>query len=550
EPTDCLPILLGADPDCTTKELTKHNDFGEELDYYDKHKVVYLYDFNPDIHKRALWKIERVGKKRAYQLSTTLANFNKDILTPKSQVEIKVVNVNKFLYDVDVTGIDVDHGSEPPFLFRELFLGDSTGVLGSLLNLFKSGISLQNFTKLEPKFDRVECILMNINTLQAEALKAYSPCDDFPCCQTVKLGNAYKAIADQIIKAKIEMSTIQNIANAQKKKLAELKDAQKKCQDMAAQIATLSAVEKRSADQDKQLADLNKKKCTDDQMKPFDEIVDLQKEVDASSVITEINSKLPSEIALRKLIVFIENIVAMNQTHAAGPFFPDGNLFDLQINIKTKDTIPDYFGIPAFANTIGGQLPVKYKGFVSFSSGSFISLEHRLINKTYDWQQVPYSGQTITDTTSYRLVESGKSRHPMGFAAMANMEWRVLRAVGIGSSVGVGLTIEKEPRPAYLAGLSIFFGNARQFAITGGMVGMEVKRLSNNYQSMADAQIKFKTKPTDAIKYYDEFKVGTFIAVTYTPFKSIARDSKSKSSTSKSSSSKAVKEDAKNKDSK
>src|SRR5690606_39437670 len=118
------------------------------------------------------------------------------------------------------------------------------------------------------------------------------------------------------------------------------------------------------------------------------------------------------------------------------------------------------------------------------------------------------SGQIITDTTSHQLVESGYTRHPLGFAALGNVEWKLWRSFGIGASVGVGLTIEREPRPAYLGGASLFFGNLRQFALTFGVIGMEVNTLSNNYKSMADAQIRVKTKPTTPIEEYKVFRIG------------------------------------------
>lgn len=83
--------------------------------------------------------------------------------------------------------------------------------------------------------------------------------------------------------------------------------------------------------------------------------------------------------------------------------------------------------------------------------------------------------------------------------------------------IGTGLSIEKLPRLAYLGGVSLFFGDLRQFTITGGFVGMQVNQLTKNYQTIADNQVIYKSRPD--IQYYKEFKVGGFISLTYTPFK-------------------------------
>jgi hypothetical protein len=61
------------------------------------------------------------------------------------------------------------------------------------------------------------------------------------------------------------------------------------------------------------------------------------------------------------------------------------------------------------------------------------------------------------------------------------------------------------------------FGDLRQFTITGGFAGMQVNKLTNNFQTIADNQTIYSSKPN--IDYYKEFKVGGFISLTYTPFK-------------------------------
>ena len=84
--------------------------------------------------------------------------------------------------------------------------------------------------------------------------------------------------------------------------------------------------------------------------------------------------------------------------------------------------------------------------------------------------------------------------------------------------MGVGLTIERDPRVAGLAGLSLFLGDSRQFAFTVGLAGMQVDKLNNNWQNVSDKQVIYTTEPQ--IEYYKEGKTGVFMAISYTPFKS------------------------------
>ena len=162
------------------------------------------------------------------------------------------------------------------------------------------------------------------------------------------------------------------------------------------------------------------------------------------------------------------------------------------------------------------QIPIVGKPFVSFSSGSFIALGKNMQNKTYAWQETVGNNNTV-DSSKYTLVESGYTLPPMGFCALGNLEWKISRSFGLGGSAGVGLSIEKSPRLAYLGGVSLFFGDMRQFTITGGFAGMQVNKLSNNFQTVSDNQTIYSSKPN--IDYYKEFKVGGFISLTYTPFK-------------------------------
>lgn len=228
-------------------------------------------------------------------------------------------------------------------------------------------------------------------------------------------------------------------------------------------------------------------------------------------------ANLPSEEMLRELIIFVNNMVAQNYIHTKDFISLNGNMLDLTLSISSKDSsaVKKLTSIKVDEH-IPIQIPIIHKPFVSFSSGSFIATGSHLQNKTYEWQETVGNNNTA-NSDSYTLVESGYTSPPMGFSALGNLQLKLCRSFGIGGSFGVGLTIENSPRLAYLVGGSLFFGDLRQLAITGGVAGMQVNKLTNNFQSITDNQVIYTSKPD--IQYYNEFKVGGFISLTYTPFK-------------------------------
>ena len=77
-------------------------------------------------------------------------------------------------------------------------------------------------------------------------------------------------------------------------------------------------------------------------------------------------------------------MVNQNHTHTVDHVSLDGNVLDLEIKITSKDSIFKYFSIPEYKNDpIKINIPIVWKPFVSFSSGTFISIGKHLQNKTY-----------------------------------------------------------------------------------------------------------------------------------------------------------------------
>lgn len=531
--TTCHPDKLPQNTCTPTKNYD--NFFGEDAKYYDRRKIVYVYDFNKDPSKREFYKItkrswidRKINKSNTNQLKIKVVNFNKETITSGKNVKFKIYNVNKFMYDVSIADSVIHFDSEPSAMFTRLFLGDST-LLSSLMGSFSNEIGFQNASDGIKKLSNdIKCFLEKYNWLQNQLLNAYDPCYSFPCCYSIE----YIEIANTLIAIRADAVKIQLQIEDKKKTVADNKKKMDDCDKVKADIkvndekikslktkATLSETEKKDlAELEKKQQELNDKICKDADYNGYKEQkMKAENELSDMSATSTLLSNLPSDQELRKVIVFLRNMIESNNSHTSDYISLNGNMLDLTIKIASKDSLFKFFSIPEYKNDpIQIQIPIICKPFVSFSSGSFIALGKNMQNKTYAWQEILTNSNTI-DSLKYTLVESGYTLPPAGLCALGNLEWKLSRYFGLGGSIGVGLTIEKSPRLAYLGGFSLFFGDLRQFTVTGGFAGIQANKLSYNFQTISDNQIVYSSKPN--IEYYNEFKVGCFISITYTPFK-------------------------------
>lgn len=530
--TDCIPIK------------SYDNKFGEDVKYYDNRKIVYVYDFNKDPSHRDFYKIT----KKKGVLKIDVVNFNKETLTSGKNVKFKIYNINKFMYDVSIADSVIHFDSEPSALFTRLFLGDST-LLGSLMGTF-SDVNKKQSAGLDDLNKKIKCFVEKYNWLQNKVLDAYDPCYAFPCCYSIEyteLANDLTVIRADAVKIQMKLDEKKKIIEDNKKELdacerneKDIKDnstAITKCEgeikDIKQKLPSLSGEDKKKKEEElakkeeelkklqedkTKLEKISSEKCTGTKKEEYKNKKETaESELSEISVINTLLTNLPSDKDLKKIIVFLRNMVETNNSHTSDYISLNGNMLDITIHIASKDSIFKYFSIPEYKNDpLQIQIPILGKPFVSFSSGSFIALGKHLQNKTYSWQGTVGNNNTVSDS-SYTLVESGYTLPSMGFCALGNLEWKVSRSFGLGGSAGIGLSIEKSPKLAYLGGVSLFFGDLRQFTITGGFVGMQVNKLTNNFQTVADNHTIYTSNPS--IEYYKEFKVGGFISLTYTPFK-------------------------------
>ena len=567
--------------DCNSNKRNQKDNFGEDISSYGPNDIVYVYDFNKDPSKRRFYKITRNGntletnpvnfnrevihhrdnvKFKIYHLNKFIyhASIADTVVTFDS--EANVLFANFFQGEGD---------------FMESLMNTFSSAL------MNKAVDKENFVQknefastddpesnkiqIDSLFAKIQTFVEDYNSLQEDILQAYNPCHSFDCCNYEK--DQYTRLANLLSEIRIETAEIQRELNEKKAFTAPcieagniLKNQKDKIKDLtlkSLQITTKTQLldkeksalnEKinlsRGQEKKKQEANLaqikeelltkqNELKTIENESQEAKKELELleEKAKDACDEDTEIAKKhlkeltainsilehLPTEEDLGKMFVFLWNMVEENNSYTTDYISLNGNELDLTINIASNDSVTKYFSIPEYNNPpIHIQIPIIGKPFVSFSSGSFLAPGKNLRNDTYSWQETVNAGNNTADT-NFQLVNSGSTLAPLGLCALGNVEWKFTRNLGAGLSAGVGMTIEKNPRLAYLGGISFFFGDMRQFALTGGVTAMQVNKLASNFQTTADNQVIYHAK-TD-IAYYQELKVGGFVSLTYTPFK-------------------------------
>jgi hypothetical protein len=228
----------------------------------------------------------------------------------------------------------------------------------------------------------------------------------------------------------------------------------------------------------------------------------------------------PTDEQIMKLVLFNNNLVAEHFSYTAPPIYPQGNRIRFGLRISPRDSLHSLISkwniMPLYNDSISFDLPVLYKPYVSFSTGPFLGFGKNLYNESYAWQPQPDNHNVIPDSAQFKLVSTGRIYNPIGFAAIANIGIKFSNFFGLGGSIGVGVTVETKPRPAYLGGVSLFIGNKQQFTVTYGIAAMQMDRLKTDlYPDMT--KTLYNSNPGN-VSYTKKLEFGQFISITYTAF--------------------------------
>ncbi len=477
--------------------------------------------------------------KRLFQVSngsaTPIRNLNTIRVRYNEELRFRIINVNRYIYDVDFAADDVEFGSEPPALFSKLFLGSDIEI-PSLAPEKDGGQNIDTKDLLAFIVAYKEFKELYDSLLEGQ-LRAYSLCPDLKC-----------ACTDHSIKF-TELSTrMTNLKSTYQKALAvtlkALPDLQKALDELTKPFNDCSKKDELLKTYNDELKKLNEAKPLDQKAidKKKKEIKDLndcklsvletelekaKKDRDEMQAAKDNLDKIFQNIValtddkLMELVLFNHNLAKEHLSYLAPPIYPQGNRLVFGFKISPMDSdkslVSKWNIMPLYNDSVNFDLPVLHKPFVSFSSGLFTAFGKKLQSETFAYVPVPNAGGVVeNDSMTYRITSTGNNSLPLiGFAAYSNLGFKFSNILGAGISVGAGLTLEDAPRPSYLGGVSLFVGDKQQLNFTFGVAAMQVSRLKKElYPDMATRQYEER----EDLQYSKELKAGYSLSITYTAF--------------------------------
>ncbi len=467
----------------------------------------------------------------AYTLIKDIDQFK---ISHNEALQFKIANVNKYIYDIQLSIDDIHFTSEAPELFKQLFLGQGS-YLNGLIALLSSGPQesalspesdslqgLEIFELAEPVHleefrDSLLSWMRTYNAMVEGQLEYFQFCTKkSKCCNPFSM-LSFASISEKLLKLNemkghVDGELLEVSTNAQNEilRIQEELKSQLKRRDLF--LVELDK-EKNQVARTKIEAKIEELNCDG----LANEIVAHQAVKSHYDAVKSEMEKLStlvlklSEEDLMKLVLFVNNGVADHYQYTSPTFYPDGDRLNIGLKIcPRKENNKALATMPLANDSLNLGLFIKKKWSVSFGVGPFIGLSKSLRNDKYEWQAEPNSDGVVTDTSYYHLVSSGRSNLPLGLGAIVSISSRLSRGFGIGFTTGVGIEIAKTPRPAYLLGGSLLFGETNQLCINGGLALMPVDRI--NRAKYADSASYFKT---EAIDYNTTLALGCFISVSF-----------------------------------
>lgn len=145
------------------------------------------------------------------------------------------------------------------------------------------------------------------------------------------------------------------------------------------------------------------------------------------------------------------------------------------------------------------------------SGGMFLS---SLYNDTYNTRTFTQPASGGGTDTLYNVVNDGNGKSQAGINALAYTAWKLRNSNNdrpnyFGVSFGAGMSLEAKPKPRVLLGVSYINGEKNRLMISLGLVGGNVRRLSNVY----NVTTNYTQLPGEVTK--DVMQLGAFFSVNY-----------------------------------
>lgn len=501
-----------------------------------------IYDFRCKRLYRvdALMPSEKNGYRAIYK---EVRDLSKVKIKAQELVKMKIIGINRYIYDVDVNVQDSIYGSESPALFNQFFSGNSD-LFTDLISKGKAENFLYGKSKeeIESSFGEVEKAFQKFkeeySKLQDKQVNAYMYClqDNIPCCTDNDL-KQYSYYADLLsnvllVLNKTEVKYLSDVPSSTEilKQISEKqakkdeckkneKDRPGKIKQLEDQLAAAKPEEK-AAITDK----LNKAKndgCDAESLSQLDsQIGDLQNKLPLRVTMDAMKASLPTLDQLRKLYLFDRNIVKDHYFYRLPPIYPQGDKLTIVIDMETKDSViaANMGFMPTYHDELNLNFSVRNKSLFSFSSGPFFAFGKQLKTKTYGFNRIPSSGTSIDPNAKYRVVETGDGTLPLGLGAYGHIGTKVSRNVGVAGTIGVGYSFNLSSiMPAFMGGATLSFGDRQRLNISFGGAAVQVKELKENIYvgNIYDA--------APQLEYNKPMRFGLFVGISYSIFTSTSK---------------------------
>jgi len=545
--------------------FTKENKFKEkELGNND---LVYVYDMASDGNR--LYKVYNESDS----LTVSPLNFNNEIITPKTNLRIKVVNANRYLYDIQVDDTLIRRTSEMSKIIEHFYSSDNSALLEQQLNLLPvtkqesdgkaDGASAdatakgRDATETEEnnQIATISNLLRDFHrdyiTMKTIILHANNKNAIFP--NNPENSALYAKLSSQLLEIKTLIALDES--NLWKKQLqcdeAKLRiknksiapDEIKKIVDKISKVD--KDLEKKKGDKDllAEKKELEKKKIDWELYKDIPEteinklkekVTDLEGELSYHKTLTDIIKLLPTEKKLAEMQSFINNMDQFNAFYQLDHIPLHEDKLKLDISIVKRDSAFAYGALDSIA--FSADIPIYRPFSFSFSQGVFAGLIGGQ-NKTYEWQALANNNGHVADkdNAKYRLYESGYTPLPYGFNGLFNLHYNFRRStIKLGLSAGPGITLQKSPSVNYMAGLSLAFDDRRdnQLVLTLGVTRQNVEKIKHNLFEVYEQGITYQGSSKPNIEYYKEARYSAFFSLSYTIFNNVKMPFKAKNQTS------------------
>jgi hypothetical protein len=448
------------------------------------------------------------------------------------KLRLRVINVNRYNYNVGLTANDVLHVSDKaPAVFDELFLGGGDSAVQKLLATAVSAMAAaavaNDDSTLKKLVDDYNRLRISYDTMLQDWIDAYNYClpEALPCCTIKNLdADVFTVFSSEVREVKeTYYAAIKNVQGNIKGHDATIKGAEASIAVEKGKIADLEKEKLDPKTKPVRLAQISVDiKNHESRIRAFEKTIAEQEtfkvgvEEDKKRIekIGEFLFSL-SETKLLRLAFHKKNRLYNHLIYTSPPIYPTGNSVKIGIQLTPRDSslVVKWNGYPLENDSLGFELPVSGRLNFSFSSGPFVGLNKAFRKEEYFWQAQPDAAGLVQDSTQYKLLSRGQNAMPIGLAGFANAIYKIKQNFGLGGSVGAGLTLEKKSRPAYFLGATMQIGHLQQLNLTFGAALMRSEKLDQNLYPDAT----YKVRPANP-EYRSTNEYGFFFSVSYSIF--------------------------------